>query len=136
MHEIEKRASMQEDHVESRWRTRESEWRRKLGRLRLGAEPIEEQLARYRRVTWVLTAVPSLLALAFLTLFAVFGRPDIGFIVILILLLPIVIVAWFDYAKLARRARRYLAELGEYRRLKDRAAMMGTARNEATSEQA
>ena len=38
--------------IESRWRLRENQWRRKLGRLRLGVEPIEEQLARYRGVTW------------------------------------------------------------------------------------
>ena len=88
-----------------------NQWRRKLGRLRLGVEPIEEQLARYRRVTWALTAVPSVLGLMFLTLFTVFGRPDIGLIFDAIVLLPIVIGAWLDYALLARRARRYLAEL-------------------------
>ena len=60
--------------LEARWRLREAYWRRKLGRLRLGVEPIEEQLARYRRVTWALTAVPSVLAVMFLTLFWVFSR--------------------------------------------------------------
>ncbi len=40
------------EELEAAWRTREAVWRRKLGRLRLGVEPIEEQLARYRRVTW------------------------------------------------------------------------------------
>jgi hypothetical protein len=122
------------DDLDSRWRSRESRWRRKLGRLRLGVEPIEEQLARYRGVTWALTAVPSVLALMFLTLFGVFGRPDIGLIFDAIILLPIIIVAWLDYALLASRAKRYLAELGEYRR--DKALITtGTGKNDATSEQ-
>ena len=55
-----------DEDLESRWRMREKQWRRKLGRLRLGVEPIEEQLARYRRVTWVLTAVPAVIGLMFL----------------------------------------------------------------------
>jgi hypothetical protein len=131
---MERKASMPEDDLESRWRLRENEWRRKLGRLRLRVEPIEDQLTRYRRVTWVLTALPSFLALVFITLFAIFGRPGIGLVVAAILWLPIVIGAWFDYAILARRARRYLAESSEYCRLKER-AMTGTTKKDATSEQ-
>jgi hypothetical protein len=100
--------------LDSRWQLREKAWRHKLGRLRLGVEPIEQQLARYRRVTWALSVVPSVLAVMFLTLFTVFGRPDIGLLLIAILLLPIVLVAWFDYARLARRAGRYLVELSTY----------------------
>ena len=38
--------------LESRWRVRERNWARRLGRLRLGVEPLEEQLTRYRRTTW------------------------------------------------------------------------------------
>ena len=123
------------DDLDSRWRLRESRWRRKLGRLRLGVEPLEEQLARYRGVTWALTVVPSVLALMFLTLFGVFGRPDIGLIFDAIILLPIIIVAWLDYALLASRARRYLAELGEYLLEKE---LMTTenGKNDATSEHA
>jgi hypothetical protein len=68
---------------------REAEWRRKLGRLRLGVEPIEEQLARYRRVTWALTLIPLGVGAIFLILFTVFGRPDIGLILITTLLLTI-----------------------------------------------
>jgi hypothetical protein len=123
------------DNLDSRWRSRESRWRRKLGRLRLGVEPLEEQLARYRRVTWALTAVPSVLALMFLTLFGVFGRPDIGLIFDAIILLPIIVVAWLDYALLASRAKRYLAELGEYVREKG-LMTTGNGKNDATSEHA
>lgn len=96
------------------WRLREQEWARKLGRLHLGVEPIEDQLARYRRVTWGLTVVPGLIALAFLTLFSVFGRPDIGLIVIGILFVPIIAVSWLDYLRLERRARAYLRDRAEF----------------------
>jgi hypothetical protein len=100
--------------LEAAWRDREAVWRRKLGRLRLGVEPIEEQLARYRRVTWALTAVPAILALMFFSLFAVFGYPLIGLTFDAIVLLPIVLGAWADYALMASRARRYRAEAEQY----------------------
>ena len=94
-----------------------------------------EQLVRYRRVTWALTVVPSLLALMFLTLFGVFGRPDIGLIFVAIVLAPIVLGAWIDYTLLAKRARRYLAEHDEYvlRKAQMEAA---TAETKTTSGQA
>jgi hypothetical protein len=127
--------SKQIEDLEARWRVRESRWRYKLGRLRLGVEPLAEQLARYRRVTWALTVVPSLLGLMFLTLFGVFGRPDIGFVFVAIVLAPIVMGAWIDFALFARRARRYLTEHDEYVRRK--AQMEATnAETKATSGQA
>ena len=105
--------------LETLWRRREEQWRRRLGRLRLGVEPLEEQLARYRRVTWALTVVPSILGLMFVSLFAVFGRPDIGLVFDAIVLLPIVLGAWIDYTLLASRAGRYHAELADYLREKE-----------------
>jgi hypothetical protein len=110
----------EEGELETRWRHRENQWRRKLGRLRLGVEPIEEQLARYRRVTWSLTVIPFVLAVMFLTLFTVFGRPDVGLILVSILLLPIILGAWLDYALLSWRARRYLVEAAAYLSEKER----------------
>ena len=104
--------------LEAQWRLREGYWRRKLGRLRLGVEPIEDQLVRYRRVTWALTAVPSILGIMFVTLFTVFGRADIGLILVAIVLLPIVLGAWWDYAMMAGRARRYRQEADDYLRLR------------------
>lgn len=98
------------------WQARQRQWQRKLGRLRLGVEPLPVQLARYRRVTWMLTAVPLLIALMFISLFTAFQRPDIGLILALVLLLPIIVVAWLDYALLARRAARYTQEYAEYHR--------------------
>jgi uncharacterized membrane protein len=100
--------------MDESWQTREHYWQRKLGRLRLGAEPLHVQLARYRRVTWMLTAVPLVIALMFFALFSAFHRPDIGLIVATILLLPIVVIAWIDQRRLERRAATYLRERREY----------------------
>jgi hypothetical protein len=127
--------SKQIEDLDTQWRLREGRWRYQLGRLRLGVEPLGEQLVRYRRVTWALTVVPSLLALMFLTLFSVFGRPDIGLIFVAIVLAPIVLGAWIDYTLLAKRARRYLAEHDEYvlRKAQMEAA---TAETKTTSGQA
>jgi hypothetical protein len=115
-----------EPDVEVRWRERDAWWRRKLGRLRLEAEPLEEQVARYRRVTWALTVVPAILAIMFVALFTAFGRPEIGLVLVAILLVPIVLVAWLDQAILAHRARRYLAELEEYRRASELLSVCGS----------
>jgi hypothetical protein len=112
--------AMSESDMQTRWRERQAWWRRKLGRLRLGVEPLEEQVAKYHRVTWALTVVPTVLAAMFIALFTAFSRPDIGLILSAILLLPIVVFAWIDQALLARRARRYLAELEEYRRASEK----------------
>ena len=98
------------------WQARQRYWRRKLGRLRLGVEPLEEQLARYRRVTWMLTAVPMGIGLMFVGLFAAFERPDVGLLLAAVLLLPVVVVAWFDYGLLRHRARRYLREQAKHDR--------------------
>jgi hypothetical protein len=103
------------------WAARERYWRRKLGRLRLGAEPVEVQLERYRRVTLVLTAIPAVLALMFLALFTAFRRPDIGAVLALVLFGPLVAIAWIDHALLVSRARAYLRERldHEHRQRKD-----------------
>jgi hypothetical protein len=96
------------------WDERLRYWRRKLGRIRLGVEPVEDQLARYYRVTLMLTALPAGLALIFVALFAAFGRPDVGLVLVLILLAPVVAMAWIDYALLRSRALGYLRELRDH----------------------
>jgi hypothetical protein len=98
------------------WQARQRYWRHKLGRLRLGAEPLEDQLARYRRVTWMLTAVPLGIGLMFVALFTAFGRPDVGLVLASILLMPIVLIAWLDDGLLRSRARRYARERAEHER--------------------
>ena len=115
---METRISKQVEELEAQWRLREGQWRYKLGRLRLGVEPLGEQLVRYRRVTWALTVVPSLLALMFFTLFGIFGRPDIGLVFVAIVLAPIVLGAWIDYALIGQTGAAYLAEYNEYTRRK------------------
>ena len=105
-----------EQDLESAWKDRQRYWGRKLRRLRLAAEPVEEQLDRYRRATWILTALLALLALFFVGLFAAFERPDIGGVLALVLLAPIVSLAWIDYGLLARRAARYSRELHAHRK--------------------
>ncbi len=102
--------SSQRGALEDRWRERERDWARKLGRLRLDVEPLEEQLARYRRVTWALTLVSGTIALMFLTLFSAFRRPDIGLAVAGILFVPSSLVSWLDYRRLERRAAAYQVE--------------------------
>jgi multisubunit Na+/H+ antiporter MnhB subunit len=106
--------------LETRWRVRERDWARKLGRLRLGVEPLEEQLERYRRTTWALAIVPGVIALMFLTLFTVFGRPDIGLIVVLILFVPMILCAWLGYTRLKRPAAAYLADRASFENEKKR----------------
>jgi hypothetical protein len=108
--ELNRRWTALEDH----WREREREWAVRLGRLRLGVEPIEDQLARYRRVTWGLMIVPAIISVMFLALFSVFGRPDIGLLVILILFVPMIVFAWLGYKRLERKGRVYLAERERY----------------------
>jgi hypothetical protein len=96
--------------AEMAWSARQRYWQRKLGRLRLGVEPLPVQLARYRRVTWMLTAVPLVIGLMFVALFAAFDRPDIGLVMAGVLLLPVVVLAWLQHGLLALRAARYLRE--------------------------
>lgn len=106
--------------LETRWSERERTWARRLGRLRLGVEPLEEQLTRLRRTTWALTIVPGIIALIVLTLFTVFGRPDIGLAVILILFAPMMLFPWVGYARLERRAALYLADRAKFEEEKKR----------------
>ncbi len=106
--------------LEAEWAKREAMWRRKLGRIRLGVEPIEDQLVRYRRVTWVLTGIPLALSGFFVTLFAVFGRPGVGAVLAAVLLAPIALGAWIDHALLVSRARRYLRERANYLREREK----------------
>ena len=89
---------------------RELYWRKRLRRLRFGAEPLAEQVAKYRRVTIVLSSVAGGVAVLFLMIFAAFHRPDIALILDAILFLPVVAFSWFDFLRLARGVRAYEAE--------------------------
>jgi hypothetical protein len=111
---MEQNHSQHELSSEEAWAARQRYWQRTLGRLRLGVEPLEEQVAKYRRVTWMLTLVTSVVGLMFVSLFAAFRRADLGLIIALLLVVPVVGVAWLDFLRLERRAERYLRELRDY----------------------
>jgi hypothetical protein len=96
------------------WAERERYWSQKLGRLRLGVEPIEQQLAKYRRVTWALTAVPVVMGLMFVTLFSAFGAPKIGLAIGSALVVGVAGLAWLDYWRMARRASAYERERRDF----------------------
>jgi len=98
---------------------RERHWRRRLGRIRLGAEPLEEQLARYRRVAWGLTAVAGLIAALFIALFSAFHAPGVGLIVAGTLLLPVVVGAWLEDWSRHRRVAAYRREQRKGRTTED-----------------
>jgi hypothetical protein len=76
----------------------------------LDAEPLDEQLRRYRLATWGLTAVPSALGSIIFVLLTAFGAPAIGALVAGLLFLPIIAVAWLDYRRLERAVRDYEEE--------------------------
>lgn len=52
----------------------------------------------------MLTVVPSIVGLMILAIFTAFGRPDIGLKFVAIILLPIVLGAWWDYSRMSARA--------------------------------
>jgi len=90
---------------------REAYWRKELGRLRLGAEPIEDQIARHRRALWALAVTTLVIGSMILAIFGSFGRLDIGAAVAGLIVIPVVATAWIGYARLRHRASLYLREL-------------------------
>lgn len=100
------------------WHERQRYWQRRLRRIRFGAEPVEEQVERYRRVTWALTAVPLAIGLMFVGLFGAFRRPDLGLLLAVVLLLPVISIAWLDFFLLNRRVNEYLQERAKYEQRK------------------
>jgi hypothetical protein len=89
---------------------REAFWRLKLRRVRFEAEPISEQVGRQFRATVALTSLACGIGLIFLAIFAAFGRPDVGAVVLGVLLIPVAGLAWLDYLILRSRASAYLRE--------------------------
>jgi fatty acid desaturase len=96
------------------WAEREGAWRRRLGRIRLGAEPLDQQLARSRRVTWALTVIAAIIAAQFIALFAAFHAPATGAVVAGVLFLPVVVFAWLEDWSRHRRVAAYLRERRQY----------------------
>jgi hypothetical protein len=92
------------------WPGREAYWRRRLGRLKLGVEPLLEQLNRYRRVNTALTIVTGVVAVFFAALFTAFAAPALGLVIAGLIFLPVTSMAWMDYIVLRGRARAYERE--------------------------
>ena len=90
-------------------------WEGRLLPLRLDSEPILNQLEKRRSVVVVLSTITSFVVSIMFVLFAAFGRPDIGAILGLIFVGPILSVAWFDFFVLRRRVNAYLAEMESHR---------------------
>ena len=108
------------DNPESRlasWPKRELWWRKKLGRIRLGVEPIAEQIERYRRATVLLSLVTSGIGAMLFALFLAFSKPIHGLVVAGMIVGPIVSAAWLDFWKLQARANEFIREREEIARL-------------------
>lgn len=118
--------------LDERWRERRIKWGRKLGRLRLGVEPLDAQLDRHRRVTSVMSAVSGAIGLLFIALFSAFGRPDVGLIFVAVFLLPIIIFSWAGYLLLARRAHAFEREYDAYK--SERRRLIGSGATNTTPE--
>ena len=84
-------------------------WRIRLARLSPYTIEIEEQLERLRQLTIMLTIVPGVMAAIILLIFTVFGRPDVGLISVTVIFGPMISLAWWDYRRINRKARIYLA---------------------------
>ncbi len=84
-------------------------WRIRLARLSPYTIDIPEQLKRLRQLTLGLTIVPALMGTIVFTLLSVFGRPDIGAMSVGLIFGPMIALAWWDYLRIARQARAFLA---------------------------
>jgi len=84
-------------------------WRIRLARLSPHTIDIPVQLERLRKLTLGLTIVPGFMAMIVLTLLTIFGRPDIGLVAICLIFGPMIALAWWDYLRISRQAREYLA---------------------------
>ncbi len=100
------------------WPERERYWRRRLGRVRIGVEPIADQLEKYRLVTWTLTAVATGIAIMFVALFTAFAHPFIGMGVAGVILGPVILFSWIGFWRMKGRAAGYLREKEEVERLR------------------
>lgn len=92
------------------WAARTAYWRVRLGRLRLGVEPLELQLDRYYKLTWALTMVPLAIGLIIVAILTAFGAPLVGLITAGVLFMPVVAGAWLGYRRMSRAASEYLRE--------------------------
>jgi hypothetical protein len=100
------------------WPERERQWRVALGRIKIGVEPIGEQVEKYRLVTWMITALAAGIGLMFVALFSAFRHPMIGLTVAVVLFGPLILSAWIGFLRLKAKAARYVLEKQEVERLR------------------
>ena len=92
------------------WPQRQRLWAKELGRVRLGVEPIPEQLRKYRQVAWVITIIAGWMGLFIAVLFTAFKSPGTGLIVSGLMFGPVILSAWRGYWKMESQALAYLQE--------------------------
>jgi fumarate reductase subunit D len=92
--------------------SREAYWERKLRPIRLGAEPVEFQLAQQFRGRVMVMALVLLIGLIILAIFTGFGRVDIGLQLFGVEFVPATVLSWLDHSSLRNRALAYLRERG------------------------
>ena len=83
------------------------DWSRRLGPLRLDAEPLRVQLERRRKVSLGVTGVSLIVSALFLQIFFAFSAPLLGLAVVSALLGPVIAGAWLEYRGLKRRVAEY-----------------------------
>jgi hypothetical protein len=84
-----------------------------LPRLRLQAEPIEEQLERLRKATVALTIIVGGIGSVFVILFSAFGAPIVGLTITGLMAGMVIVPAWRSFRRIRTDAERYLQELRE-----------------------
>lgn len=98
------------DNTGGNWPERERYWRRRLGRIKLGVEPVEQQLELYRRITWMVTLLALGIGAIIFVLFAARGAILWGLAIAAPISVPVIALAWFEHYRLHNRAMAYLAE--------------------------
>ncbi len=86
-------------------------WQSQLRPIRLGAEPVADQIRRRMLVNAAGSVCVALIGLIFLGIFAAFGRSDLGLIIAGTLFAVGIVGNWIVYFRLRRRMRAYLVEL-------------------------
>lgn len=120
--------------LDARWAAERAGWARSMGRLRLDAEPLGDQLLRHRSASLALIAISAAASVAFVAAFAAFSRPLLGIGFSALFLLPIVIVSWLDQRRMAGRVREYEEALRAHLANRERLAGGQAGRSDRPSQ--
>ena len=86
-------------------------WAGQLRPLHLDTGPIEDQFRRRTRILLVVSALVTGILLYLATIFAAFGRWDLGFGIAAIVGLPVLGLAWAGHRRLHARVLDYQVEI-------------------------